>query len=61
MTTAFVDRAIAALRSPGTGTFVTLAAVLAASVVAGWFFQRQFRRAEEERAREATSATADAG
>jgi uncharacterized membrane protein YdjX (TVP38/TMEM64 family) len=61
ITTAFVDRAIAALRSPGTATFATRAAVLAAIVVAGWFIQRQFRRAEEDRARVATTATADAG
>ncbi len=61
MTTAFVDRAIAALRSPGVGTFATLALVLAGIVVAGWFIQRQFRRVGQDRGHGSATATPDAG
>ena len=61
MTTAFVDRAIAAFRSPGADTFATLGVVLAGVLMTGWFIQRRFLGVGRDRGSESVTAMTDAG
>ncbi|MEP7275078.1 MAG: VTT domain-containing protein [Betaproteobacteria bacterium] len=55
MTSAFVDRAIAAIRAPSMSTVATLGAVLAAIVLAAWAIQRSFKSSGQAAGRPAPS------